>query len=144
MKVYLAGPFFNEQQIETIERLETWLCVKHVDFYSPRMEGTLIHISPENRQAAAKLIYEKNILRLAWCTHVIAVIDDRDPGTHIEIGYALASNKRIITYSGQGHGLNVMLQGAVAGHARNLIELGEHLFNDNKHRPAATFSRDVE
>ena len=55
MKIYLAGPFFNKQQLETIESIEAELDKYGFDYFSPRKGGgVLSHLSPEDRTKRVK------------------------------------------------------------------------------------------
>ena len=62
MKIYLAGPFFNPKQIETISRIEKEFDKYGFDYFSPRKSGGVIsHLSPENRTKESKRIYDSNV-----------------------------------------------------------------------------------
>lgn len=75
-RIYLAGPFFNEKQIETIQKIEDALGLIDVDVFSPRkmaLNGnpTTTKPTPET----ARQIFKKDYQEICLSTHVIAVID---------------------------------------------------------------------
>lgn len=125
MKVYLAAPFFTTEQLRTVESMEDMLRkAPDVQFYSPRADGIVLKDLPlEQRLVACNAVFQTNVDRLNWCHCVLALIDDRDPGTIWEMGYAHGKGKRIVTYTTQNFGLNVMLQSCVVAHVRNLSNL---------------------
>ena len=124
-KVYLAGPFFTPAQAQTMQTLEDMLqqC-KEIHAFSPRQTGIVLKdLTPDERAVRAKEVYTINVNMLDWCDVVLAVIDDRDTGTIWEMGYAAAKGKRIVSYSSQNYGLNVMLQSCVCAHVVKLPDL---------------------
>lgn len=128
MLIYLAGPFFKTEQYTTILNLERLLEEAGVDYYSPRKDGVLVNMTPEERKASAKRIFAINVAKIKTCDVVVAVVDDRDPGTTWELGYAsclkhLFEKPVILTYTAHDYGLNVMIQECVDAHARSLADL---------------------
>lgn len=70
---YIAGPFFNDPQRKMIERIEVAMCDHGVPFISPRQ-------TDQNKKAAlddadAKEIFGQNILGMAQCGAMLAVLD---------------------------------------------------------------------
>ena len=122
MNVYIAAPFFNPAQLATVQHIEHALngvCAYH----SPRSVSTLKDIPESERREHIVRTFVGNIDRLDWCTHMIAVIDDRDIGTIWEMGYAYAKGKKVVSYSGHGYGLNVMLSESVIFHCINIDQV---------------------
>jgi nucleoside 2-deoxyribosyltransferase len=124
-KIYIAGPFFNENEIKVIEKIKECLTNLNIDFYSPKDE---FQFKKGQSSDIAKKCYESNINAMNSCSHMIAVIDDFDPGTIFEIGYFAGYNKPIITYSNvKNRGLNLMLAQACIGFANRTNELNKIL-----------------
>lgn len=125
MKVYLAGPFFNNEEKDLIKRLENHLEKRSHNVFSPSRDGGILekNASLNNRIS----IFSQNIGAINWCDVVVAIIDNRDSGTIWEMGYAYALGKPIIAYSDKGYTLNVMLAEAVESLALNEDELDESL-----------------
>ncbi len=133
--VYIAGPFFNPEQIKLISDIESALSKRSISFFSPRSFGVLGQMTDEMRKKATKDIYKKNIDEIDAAVVMLAVIDDRDVGTIFEIGYATALKKlyaeeygelrHIITISNKGYGMNVMLRESVDAHLHGLENLAD-------------------
>jgi nucleoside 2-deoxyribosyltransferase len=124
-RVYLAAPFFSPRQLAVVVVIENALDRLGYPYYSPRREGVLVELSPAERRAAARGIFDANVLNIKQADLVVAVIDDRDVGVAWEIGYAygLARRPAIVTYTAAGHGVNVMLQQCADSHVHGVAEL---------------------
>ena len=87
MKIYLAGPFFNPKQIETIEAIENEFDKYGFDYFSPRKSGGVIsHLSLEDRSKESKRIYDSNVSAMIDANVLFAIVDGRDTGTVYEMG----------------------------------------------------------
>lgn len=122
MKVYIASPFFDKDQLALVKEIESALTKANIDFYSPRSDGVLKKMSPEKRREKSAEIYRTNLRRINECSHVLAVIDNYDPGTMFEFGYAVAKGKAIHSLSNEGHKLNVMLAHAAYMHHNSVAD----------------------
>ena len=116
LKVYIAAPFFNQEQLEVVQRIEALLKDAGVEFFSPRSEGTLKEMSIEERKVYMGDMFRSNVDHMDWCTHCVAVIDNYDTGTVWEMGYLYATHKTIVTFSANYHGINVMLNESIKAH----------------------------
>jgi nucleoside deoxyribosyltransferase len=139
MRIYLAGPFFNDKQNETISRIEDEFDKHGFSYFSPRKSGGVIaHLSPEDRIKESKRIYDKNVEEMINANILFAVVDGRDTGTVYEMGYfkaladhfkyknekSAAEHKRYsITYTNENFGLNVMLKESVDAHVVGVGDL---------------------
>jgi nucleoside 2-deoxyribosyltransferase len=142
MKIYIAGPFFNDDQLFVIETIEGILDANNVGYYSPRKDGVLKNMTKEERFKEMKKIYEKNILMIRDCSGMIAVIEGesgkRDTGTVFEVGYAVSlrnhanMEKSIITFSRESGANSVMLSESADVHINgfsNLEKCVKDIFN---------------
>ena len=118
-RVYLAGPFFDDDQIDRIERMEKALAANPTvsEFFSPRTEQ---HDEFEfGSKEWAKAIYKGDKDHLDPAEVVIAVIDYEgehvDPGTAWGIGYSEAAKKPVILVKEKDGGINLMM--TVPAHA---------------------------
>ncbi|MCW0952735.1 nucleoside 2-deoxyribosyltransferase [Weissella ceti] len=119
-KIYLAGPFFDEDQIDRISRMEEALTAnpKVASFFSPRKAEfkDLVMGTPE--WAAA--VFDIDRTNIDAADVVTAVIDYEgthvDPGTAWEIGYANAIGKPVILVKEKPAG-SVNLMMGVPAHA---------------------------
>ena len=109
MKVYIAAPFFNPAQLAIVEDIELQLKFHMIDFFSPRSEGVLVSMSPEEQKANHKRIYESNVRHMDECTHMVACVEYKDTGTIFEMGYFAAQKKPIVMFSSILLSVNVML-----------------------------------
>ena len=139
LKIYLAGPFFSEKQINLIERIESQFDKYGFDYFSPRKSGGVIsHLSPEDRTKESKKIYDSNIREMVNANVLFAIIDGRDTGTVYEMGYfkALTDHFRYkfdkseidlkrysITCTDENFGLNIMIKESVDAHIVGQQEL---------------------
>lgn len=132
IKVYLAGPFFNPKQVAVIDKLERALRFYPGTFelFSPRSAGPIENLSPEEKAARAEAIFADNVDKMLWADMILAVIDGRDTGTTWEQGFCYALRMfgpraplpRIVTYTEENFGLNIMLRYSVDGHLHGIDE----------------------
>jgi len=135
MKVYIAAPFFNKQQLKSVIDIENQLDDVGIPYFSPRLNGVLLDMSKEEIMESKKKIFDDNVYNLDQCTHMVAVIDGRDTGTIWEMGYFYCDGKPIVSISFEGHGVNVMLAESVLAHVDDLGEMTNALVG-NKWEPA--------
>lgn len=87
IRVYLAGPFFNDAQVKLIERAEQILEACGVPHFSPRkmaLNGNPTTTRPTPEQAGD--IFRKDYEEICRSTHVIAVMDwTMNPGTSLRV-----------------------------------------------------------
>lgn len=96
IKVYLAGPFFNEEQIERINYIEDLLDKYNFDIFSPRQASL---IKPGCSQEEMIKTFEGNTFNIDKSDFVLAVLDGNDTGTMFECGYAYAKNKPVLYFN---------------------------------------------
>ncbi|WP_300400338.1 PfkB family carbohydrate kinase [Nocardioides sp.] len=89
-KVYLAGPFFNLQQ--------RWLVDVARDSLAPGVWSPFHEVGPGGIEVA-----QKDLDGLNQCDALLALIDDDDPGTIFEAGYATNMGIPIVGYGEQGN-----------------------------------------
>jgi len=122
-KIYIASPFFNEEQIAFVKKIEDELESITLDFYSPRLDGILMNMTSEERAQSKRKIYDNNVKNIIDCDIMVAVIDDRDQGTVFEMGYAAAIRKQIITITNKDYDVNIMLAESVYAHLKEFHDL---------------------
>lgn len=120
-KVYLAGPFFNEEQVSVASKLETLSEAAGLDFFSPRLRCCC---PPDATFAQRAMSFSMNVEAIKQSDLVIARIDDFDPGTMWEIGFAYANGRPVFAYTTvPGRGLNLMLAQSCKGFMCGFDEL---------------------
>jgi len=130
IKLYLAAPFFNPEQLKAVVNIERVLDMAGVNFFSPRSEGVLVDLAPHERAAHLQRIYQSNINHMQSCNVMLAVVDGRDIGTMFEIGFFTSKrlseghkDDLLVTYTDNSFGLNVMIQQSVDAHLKGLDNL---------------------
>lgn len=90
-KIYVAAPFFNLKHRWFVEEVVAVLSDLGAEVFSPLHEvGTaLTHEEICNADYAA----------IEQCECMFASLDEKDPGTLAEVGYALALGKKVIIYT---------------------------------------------
>ena len=140
MKIYLGSPFFNDEQVERVKRVEQALAANPTvtEVFSPRLQQDehLEHGSDEWRD----FVYANDIKHVEWCDAVVAVHDyvgeHVDPGTAFEIGYGKALNKFIVLYQEKDPvneaPVNLMLTDSLDVYLQDIDELAKYDFNEKK------------
>lgn len=147
LTVYLAGPFFNEEQVATIKKLETLIESLGFEVYSPSRDGKKLNKDTDSPDLRAQ-VFDDNIKHLSTADIIVAVIDDRDTGTVWEMGcrygrwldryHTLDRNATqkddarrdcpmIVTYTDHDYGVNLMLTESIACHCKGVAELEVYL-----------------
>lgn len=107
--IYIAAPFFNEEQIKRVERVEILLESLGKDYFSPRKESNLLFL--KDKSSKGKETFELNIKKLKKATSVVVITNDKDTGTLFEAGFAF-SLKKLIYYlyeTSEKGNFNIML-----------------------------------
>lgn len=117
MNIYLASPFFNEEQSACVGELEGIIRGLGHQLWSPREMGKLgdsLGKTYAERKAAAKNVFESNVMWMNNSEVILAVVDWSDTGTMFEFGFAYAKSIPVVAYTRQKEkALNIMLQEAV-------------------------------
>lgn len=148
--IYCAGPLFSKDEIRHCGIIENMCEQNNLKYFSPRLSsgnsgnylgiyGRMLankefdELSKEEilkrRDIAATIILESNIDAILNSDLIIACIDNRDPGTMFEIGYGVANNKHIITYSWENYGVNIMISQSTVYHANITEDNQDELVN---------------
>lgn len=97
-KIYIASPFFNDQQNAEVDMLEFTLEELDVEYFSPRLHNLLTAedlLDPIKRRAG----FNNNLSAIDGSTLLIANIEGMDKGTFIEIGYAHKAKVPVLAFS---------------------------------------------
>ena len=133
--IYLASPFFNEEQLNFVKELEQAFEKEGLEYFSPRSEGILIEMTPEEKEKKMTEIFKSNVTNITKSRLVVAVIDDWDTGTVWEMGFAYGIYIPIMTISNNNYGLNIMVRQSVKSHntkIENLIINIKELYNEKE------------
>ena len=142
MKAYIAAPFFNPHQIETVENIKKLLKEIGVAYFSPKDECMF-----EKGVTTAEEILKINVDAMEACTFIIANTDNKDMGTLFECGYAYARNMDIIYYWKNDNPelkFNLMLAGSGYGVAQNFGQLEDLIVSLETRIPKRLFEGEME
>ncbi|KGX90743.1 nucleoside deoxyribosyltransferase [Pontibacillus halophilus JSM 076056 = DSM 19796] len=105
--MYLAAPFFNEEQIERVEFVHRLLNEKGLDVFSPKEHdmSELMFMSDKWRDA----VYANDVINILKCDVMVAIYDGNDAGTYFEIGYATAHRIPVIVFNETTMKANLMI-----------------------------------
>lgn len=127
---YLAGPFFNEQQIDMQEKIESLMAVQGKKCFSPRKDAGTLGKNPtvEDMQR----VFNADLDAINHCKYLFANVSFRDTGTSVEIGYALSRNIPVILFWNEhvhdSEHVNLMIASACGGkYIKNWMQLSNYL-----------------
>ena len=132
-KVYLAAPFFNDEQLGLVKSLEYLIKEVGYELFSPRLGENALEMNSaigrgeKPSQELRRQVFMDNWMNIDDADLMVAVIDDRDSGTVWEIGYAFARHVPIITFTNKGYGSNLMLAECIIAHIKSFDDLLEAL-----------------
>ena len=96
-RVYLASPFFNEEQVRRVNVVrDTLLADGGIDVYSP-MHDSKFKLSSKPNISEAKLVFDDNVNNILKADVVVAILDGCDVGTYFEIGVANSKGIKVIS-----------------------------------------------
>ena len=130
--IYLAGPFFDDEQIERISRVERALAanpqVDHV--FSPRLNEIrdLVEGTPKWSDATFKMDTDE-IDRADVVVALADYVDDQvDSGTAFEIGYAFHSGTPVVLLHEKDNKVNLMLSESLHAYLQRAEDLATYDF----------------
>ena len=135
-KVYLASPFFDDAELERVDRVKEILDSKGLEVFSPK-EHQNEHLefgSIEWRKAT----FENDVKHIDWCDVVVAIIckgNYDDSGTAWELGYAYATNKPVVLVNITGETINLMIADSIHALITSYDELKEYDFEKMEKKP---------
>ena len=95
-RVYLASPFFNDTEVEYLEKVEKILEEKGLEVFSP-MRNPNKHAEIGSRQWSIET-FMNDLKHIKWAEIVVGIYHGSysDSGTAWEFGYAYATDKPVI------------------------------------------------
>jgi nucleoside 2-deoxyribosyltransferase len=95
-RVYLASPFFNEMEIETVKKVAEILKSKGLEVFEP-MENQMEGLEAGSRHWSIET-FMNDVKFIKWAEIVVGVYHGNysDSGTAWELGYAYATDKPVI------------------------------------------------
>ncbi len=95
MRIYLAGPFFNEEEIRNVEYAEAVLAKRGFSFFSPMRHDA---DAEKGTTEWARQLFEMDVEEIRKADAVVALYygASGDTGTAWECGYAAALGKPVV------------------------------------------------
>lgn len=112
-QIYLAAPFFSDEQIDRAKRIESALDANPTvkDYYSPRQNQKTEN--PEFSATWAAEVFQRDVTNVMAADIIVSVIDyrdnDADSGTAFEQGMAWVAKKPIVVVNELQFPVNLML-----------------------------------
>jgi len=125
--IYLAAPDFSYINKHELDEAVSALEYHNFNVRRPIQENGEI-ARPADIHALRE-VYNKDIALLEECDVVFAVPLEKDPGTLVEIGYALKSKTPVITYDPRGENKNTMVMAGSEVFSDSLGECLNGLFS---------------
>lgn len=95
-KVYLASPWFSDEQLERCEYVRDSLKSKGFEVFSPKDENLANPNSSKNWRAE---VFLANVEHVKTSSFVLAITDGKDMGTIFEAGLSYAYNKPLVYFA---------------------------------------------
>jgi nucleoside 2-deoxyribosyltransferase len=131
-RVYLASPFFNDEEIERVAHVEQVLRMKGMYVFSPRenqLEG-VEYMSQPWRDA----VFANDVTNIHKADLVVAVYDGKDEGTMWELGYAYANRIPFVVFNEKDGDLNLMVTESMQAILHTREQLMAYDFNKLERR----------
>ena len=141
MKVYIAGPLFNDGEKAFNEKIDAIIRECGHETYLPQRDGGIVAEMPDLIDGMPKetYVFRKDIRNLEATDIFLLLTDGRvpDEGACIALGFCYARGKRCVgyqtdvrkAYAGQN---NIMLSGTLETILRNEEELREYFKGLNR------------
>ena len=127
---YLAGPFFNQDQLDTQEKIEDMMLLHGKKCFSPRKDAGTLPPNPTREQMLE--VFYADLEAINHCKVLFANVSYRDTGTSVEIGYALSRDIPVVLFWNENmhdvDHINLMIASACGGkYIKNWIQLSDYL-----------------
>lgn len=134
MKIYLASPFFNDEELKNVKKAEEILMSRGFDVFSPRLNEVR---NEENigSPAWSKETFMNDRRFIDWADAVVMLYYGAysDSGTAWECGYAFGTNTPVVVVH-LGDDSNLMIHEGCHTNIR-MEELGTYDFNRMPYKP---------
>lgn len=124
--IYLASGWFNEDQMSKMKRVLEGLRTAGFSVFAPFESDMNQKENEAMDRGVAKLIYKDDINGIESSRLMLAIYDNTDSGTMMEIGYAIGIKKDVVVVSSEDF-MNLMISVPVNGVYHSFEELEETL-----------------
>ena len=125
-RVYLAGPFFNPQQIKLVRTFEVVLTGKGLKVYSPRKHQSK---APYGSMKWRRQTFASNVRAIDSADIVFAVYNDEDSGTMWEIGRAWSMRKPVLVFNSKEKRVNLMIAQSLYAYLDSVEKVKKYNFS---------------
>ena len=132
-KVYLASPFFNDAEIERMEKVKHILRAKGLEVFAP-FEHQNKHLEFGSREWR-KATFEGDVNGIEEADVVVAIVSNgnySDSGTAWEVGYGVAKGKTIVVVNLSGKEINLMIADSLHAYISSFEELEAYDFENTE------------
>ncbi|USS89287.1 nucleoside 2-deoxyribosyltransferase [Fructilactobacillus cliffordii] len=132
-QIYLASPFFSDEQVARIEKIEAALTQNPTvkDFFSPRKNEDTDQEAYTKPWATA--IYHIDVANIEAAEVMVAIIDFEgeyvDSGTAFEIGYAVQKGMPVIVFHEKTGTVNLMIGESLHAYLKTPDEVAQYDFH---------------
>lgn len=129
LNIYLASPFFTENELEYVAKAETILRNRNFDVYSPREHE--IRDKEAGTPEWSKAIFEEDRVAIDKCDVVVLLYHGgySDSGTAWECGYAYGTGKPVVVVQ-LGQNSNLMVHEGCRSNLTSVEELTDYDFEN--------------
>lgn len=127
--VYVAGPFFNQAQIDSMKSIEEILEKHNLTMFRPRLDAGQVDVKTASMKDL-DLVFNNDVEGICNSNFILANLTYKDTGTSFEIGFAYGSHIPIILFndtSVSGKKVNLMLATTSNANFNSLDDLDEYL-----------------
>ena len=129
LNIYLASPFFNENELEYVTKAETILRSRGFDVYSPREHE--VRDKEVGTPEWSKAIFIEDKVAIDKCNLVVLLYHGAysDSGTAWECGYAYGRGKAVVVVQ-LGQNSNLMVHEGCTSNLTSVEELMDYDFDN--------------
>ena len=134
-KIYLASPFFNDAELERMEKVRDILRAKGIDVFVPKEHQSPLEFGTLEWRAAT---FKSDVDAIDNCDVMVAVNSQGnydDAGTMWEIGYAFAKGIPVVVVNVTGETINLMIADSLHSLLSSYDELQEYDFDKLEKKP---------
>lgn len=134
-KIYLASPFFNDAELEIMEKVRDILRAKGLDVFLPKEHQSPLEFGTLEWRAAT---FKSDVDAIDNCDVMVAVNcqgNYDDAGTMWEIGYAFAKGIPVVVVNVTGETINLMIADSLHSLLSSYDELQEYDFDKLEKKP---------
>ena len=135
-KIYLASPFFNDEELVRMVKVLGTLRNKNLEVFSP-YEHQNKHLEFGSMEWR-KETYKGDIRGIECADVVVAIVSNgnySDSGTAFEIGYATAKGIPVVVVNLSDKEINLMISDSLKVYLSSIEELEEYDFNTMEEKP---------